>query len=145
MYRMASQLPMLPRHSHPQTSALCQYRERATCHCLWSGTFSHLCLWLDLHYSSQITNPSRRSSRRSFADAPVHLQWMLMCLQGYNCTISYHPGKEMLLADTLSKYASVAAEGIALDTAIHCVHIGTSCKASYQELTCTDPLPMHPC
>ena len=46
----------------------------------------------------------------------------------------------MLLADTLSRYAPVAAEEIALDTAINHVHIGTSHKASYQELTHTDPL-----
>ena len=114
-------------------------RERATCHCIWSRTFSHICLWPNLHHSHGSQAP-QADPAEDLADTPVCLQWMLMCLQGYDCTISYCPGKEMLLADTLSRYAPVAAKGIALDTTIHHVHIGTSCKASYQELTCTDPL-----
>ena len=63
-----------------------------------------------------------------------------MCLQGYDCTISYCQGKEKLLADTLSTYAPAAAEEITLDTVIQHVHIGTSCKTPYQELTHKEPL-----
>ena len=84
--------------------------------------------------------PLEQIQQKTLADAPVHLQQMFICLQGYDCTISYCPVKEMLLADTLSRYAPAAAEEITLDTAIHHVHIGTPCKTSYQELTCTDPL-----
>ena len=54
--------------------------------------------------------------QKTLADAPVCLQQVLMHLQGYDCTISYCPGKKMLLADTLSRYALIAAEEIALDT-----------------------------
>ena len=96
------------------------------CYCLWSRTFSH--------------KPLKKFQQKTLADAPVCLQQMLMHLQGYDCTISYHPGKEMSLADTLSRYAPTAAEEIALYTAIHHVHIGTSCKTPYQELTHTDLL-----
>ena len=84
--------------------------------------------------------PLEQIQQMTLADAPVCLQQMLMHLQGNDCTISYCPGKEMLLADALSRYASGAASGIALDTAIHHAHIGTSRKASYQEPTHMDPL-----
>ena len=88
--------------------------------------------------------PLEQIQQKTLVDAPVHLQQMLMCLQGYDCTILYHPGKEILLADTLSRYATAAAKEIALDTAIHLGHTGTSCKTSYQALTQRPPT-MHPC
>ena len=99
----------------------------------------HTCLWPDFHHSHRSQAPQADPAEDP-CRCPVCLQQMFMCLQGYDCTISYCPGKKMLLADTLSSYAPVAAERITLDTAIHHVHIGTSCKALYQELTCMDPL-----
>ena len=89
--------------------------------------------------------PLKQIQQKTLADVPVCLQQMLMLLQGYDCTISYCPDKEMLLADTLSRYAPAAAKKIALNIAIHHVYIGTSHKTSYQELTHTDPPPMHTC
>ena len=38
--------------------------------------------------------------------APPHLQRMLLCLQKYDYTIVYKPGKEMVLADCLSRFPS---------------------------------------
>ena len=38
--------------------------------------------------------------------APVRLQRMLLWLQQYDMTITYRPGKEMLLADALSRHLS---------------------------------------
>ena len=35
--------------------------------------------------------------------APPRLQRMLLCLQPYDCIIKYKPGKEMVIADTLSR------------------------------------------
>ena len=52
----------------------------------------------------------------------------------------YHPGKEMLLADTLLRYAPLSSNEIELDITIHHVCIGDTCKASLQELTRADPL-----
>ena len=66
---------------------------------------------------------------------------MLLQLQGYDCTILYRPGKEMLLADTLSRYAPLNSNEIELDVTIRHVHIGDTRKTSLQELTRTDPLP----
>ena len=41
-------------------------------------------------------------SRKNLADAPTWLQCMMLCLQGYNLTIHYCPGKEIVIPDTLS-------------------------------------------
>ena len=41
----------------PTEPVLCQYWERATCHCLWSRMFSHICLWLALHHSHRSQAP----------------------------------------------------------------------------------------
>ena len=43
-------------------------------------------------------------SIKNLADAPVHLQRMLLWLQDYDFIIKYHPGEEMVVADTLSRY-----------------------------------------
>ena len=84
--------------------------------------------------------PLEQIQRKTLADTPVHLQQMLLRLQGYDCTIMYHPGKEMLLADTLSRYALLSSSEIELNVTIHHVCIGDTPKASLQELTRTDLL-----
>ena len=38
--------------------------------------------------------------------APPRLQWMLLCMQKYDYTISYKPGKDMVLADHLGCFLS---------------------------------------
>ena len=84
--------------------------------------------------------PLEQIQQKTLADAPARLQWMLLCLQGYDCTIIYRPGKEMLLADTLSRYTPLNSSEIELDVTIRHVYIGNTCKALFQELTWTDPL-----
>ena len=44
-------------------------------------------------------------SMNNLADAPVHLQRMLLQLQDYDFTIKYCPGEETVVADTLSRYS----------------------------------------
>ena len=46
--------------------------------------------------------PLESISRKNLADTPAWLQHMMLCLQGYNFTICYCPGKEMVIPDTLS-------------------------------------------
>ena len=84
--------------------------------------------------------PLEQIQWKTLADAPACLQRMLLHLQGYDCTIVYRPGKEMLLADTLSRYAPLNLSEIELDVIIRHVHLGNTHKALYQELTWTDPL-----
>ena len=46
--------------------------------------------------------PLESISQKSLADTPAQLQCMMLHLQGYDFTICYHPGKEMVIPDTLS-------------------------------------------
>ena len=50
--------------------------------------------------------PLEMIHQKSLASAPPRLQRMLLQLQRYNVTIKYRPGKEMLLADALSRCPS---------------------------------------
>ena len=55
--------------------------------------------------------------------APPHLQCMLLRLQKYDYTIVYRPGKEMVLADHLSRFPSRKKHmPIELHQNIHNVH-----------------------
>ena len=49
--------------------------------------------------------PLESISLKNLADTSAHLQCMLLCLQGYDYTIHYHPGKEMVLPNTLSWFS----------------------------------------
>ena len=46
--------------------------------------------------------PLEMIALKNLVAVPPRLQRMLLRLQTYDCTIKYRPGKEMLLADTLS-------------------------------------------
>ena len=59
--------------------------------------------------------PLEMIHQKSLASAPPRLQRMLLQLQRYNVTIRYRPGKEMLLADALSRCPSRASGEIKLD------------------------------
>ena len=65
---------------------------------------------------------------------------MLLRLQNYDVKITYRPGREMLVADTLSRYAPIPAPDIALDLAIHHVHITLEKKIAFQQSIKEDPL-----
>ena len=54
---------------------------------------------------------------------PKRLQGMLLCLQNYDVKITYRPGKEMVVANTLSRYAPMPVPTTELDLAIHHMHI----------------------
>ena len=77
---------------------------------------------------------------KNLADTPAHLQRMLLRLQNYDLKIKYKPGKEMLLADTLSCYAPQNGSEVAVDIAIHYVHITSEKKLEFQETIQDDPL-----
>ena len=46
--------------------------------------------------------PLESISRKNLADMPVWFQCMMLCLQRYDLTIHYCPGKEMVIPDMLS-------------------------------------------
>ena len=65
---------------------------------------------------------------------------MLLHLQNYDVKITYRPGREMLVVDTLSRYVPMPAPDIALDLAIHHVHIMLEKKIAFQQSIKEDPL-----
>ena len=77
---------------------------------------------------------------KNLADVPAKLQRMLLHLQNYDVKITYRPGREMLVVDTLSGYVPMPALDIALDLAIHHVHIMPEKKIAFQQSIKEDPL-----
>ena len=67
-------------------------------------------------------------SMKNQADTPVHLQRMLLQLQDYDFTIKYHPGEEMVIADTLSRYLPEDKPEILLDISVNHVYIDVEKK-----------------
>ena len=67
-------------------------------------------------------------SMKNLADAPVRLQRMLLQLQDYDFTIKYHPGEEMVVADTLSRYSPEGTPEILLDISVNHVYINAEKK-----------------
>ena len=79
-------------------------------------------------------------SMKNLADAPLHLQRMLLQLQDYDFTIKYHPGEEMAVADTLSRYSPADTPEILLDISVNHVYINAEKKRDYQLAIQDDPL-----
>ena len=67
-------------------------------------------------------------SMKKMADAPVHLQRMLLRLQDYDFKIKYCPGEEMVIADTLLRYSPEDTTEILLDISVSHVYINTKEK-----------------
>ena len=84
--------------------------------------------------------PLEQINLKNLADTPARLQRMLLCLQNYDVKITYHPGREMLVADTLSRYALMPTPEVALDLAIHHMHITPEKKLAFQQSIQDDPL-----
>ena len=59
--------------------------------------------------------PLEMITMKNLANAPQRLQRMLLELQRYDVTIKYRPGKEMQLADALSRCPARASQEIKLD------------------------------
>ena len=77
---------------------------------------------------------------KNLADVPVCQQRMLLWLQDYDLTIKYHPGEEMVIADTLSRYSPEDTPEILLDISVNHVYINAEKKWDYQLAIKDDPL-----
>ena len=93
-------------------------------------------------HSSLRVIPLEKIKPKNLADTPAHLQRMVLRLQNYDLTIRYKPSREMLLADALSHYAPQNGPEVALDIAIHHVHITPKKKLEFQRSIQDDP-PLH--
>ena len=83
--------------------------------------------------------PLESISQKNLADTPACLQCMLLCLQGYNYTIHYCPGKEMALPDTLSQFSPCPGPDILLDIAIHCACLSPERKEAFPQAFVSNP------
>ncbi|GCB68194.1 hypothetical protein scyTo_0000840 [Scyliorhinus torazame] len=60
--------------------------------------------------SRRITGPWFTLSTRTFNDMMRRLQRILLKLRRYDCDLVYTPGKELIIADTLSRSITVPSE-----------------------------------
>ena len=70
---------------------------------------------------------------------PAWPQCMMLHLQGYDFTICYHPGKEMVVPDMLSQFSPRPGPNLPLDIAIHHAHIMPNCKEAFQQAFVNNP------
>ena len=84
--------------------------------------------------------PLEMIHQKSLASAPPRLQWMLLQLQRYDVTIRYRPGKEILLADTLSRCPSQASGEIKLDMRVDYIAFRKTWIAKLKDTTREDPI-----
>ena len=79
--------------------------------------------------------PLEMIHQKSLASALPRLQHMLLQLQQYDVTIRYRPGKEMLLADALSRCPSRASEENKLDMRVNYIAFSKTWIAKLKDTT----------
>ena len=65
--------------------------------------------------------PLEMIHKKSLASTPPRLQRELLRLQHYDVSIKYRPGKEMVLADSLSRLSPIPDKEIHLEQSIYAV------------------------
>ena len=84
--------------------------------------------------------PLEMIALKKLVAAPPRLQRMLLRLQPFDCNIKYEPGKEMLLADALSRLPSPANTTIELDMRIDHHGFTTNWIRQIEAETSTNPI-----
>ena len=77
---------------------------------------------------------------KNLANAPPRLQRMLLELQRYDVTIKYQPGKEMQLADALSRCPARASQEIKLDMRVDYIAFTKPWIEKMKDSTQRDPI-----
>ena len=77
---------------------------------------------------------------KTMHNMPPHLQRMLPQLQKYDMKIEYKPGREMLLADTLSGCPARYSQEIKLDLRVDYIAFTSAWIETLRETTCEDPV-----
>ena len=83
--------------------------------------------------------PLESISRKNLADTLAWLQGMMLHLQGYDFTICYCPGKEMVMPDMLSQFSPQPGPDLPLDITTHHAHIMPDCKEDFQQAFVNNP------
>ena len=84
--------------------------------------------------------PLEMIAMKNLANAPPHLQRMLLELQRYDVTIKYRPGKEMQLADALSCCPARASQEIKLDMRVDYIAFTKPWIEKLKDSTQRDPI-----
>ena len=90
-------------------------------------------------WSNQDHKPLESISRKSLADTPAWQQCMMLHLQGYDLTICYCPGKEMVIPDTISWFSPQSGPELPLNITIHHARIMPDSKEAFQQAFVNDP------
>ena len=84
--------------------------------------------------------PLEMIAMKNLANAPPHLQRMLLELQRYDVTIKYQPGKEMQLANALSHCPARASQEIKLDMLVDYIAFTKPWIEKLKDSTQRDPI-----
>ena len=84
--------------------------------------------------------PLEMIAMKNLANAPPHLQRMLLELQRYDVTIKHRPGKEMQLADALSHCPARASQEIKLDMRVDYIAFTKPWIEKLKDSTQRDPI-----
>ncbi|KAL8607946.1 hypothetical protein ACOMHN_005501 [Nucella lapillus] len=82
--------------------------------------------------------PLEQIHKKSLASTSPRLQRMMLRLQQYDIQIQYRPGREMTLADSLSRLNPRPDESISLEQAVYAVQFSTSRLEELQQKTDAD-------
>ena len=82
--------------------------------------------------------PLENIQHKSLANTPPRLQRMMLRLQPYDFQIIYKPGREMILADALSRLNPTLGKQIELDSTIYTVQFSTDKVNELREKTKQD-------
>ena len=83
--------------------------------------------------------PLEQIQLKNISQAPPRLQRMLLRIQPYEMRIKYRPGKELLLADTLSRLNPKPGDTIELEKTIHSIRWSDQKTEELRKLTKEDP------
>lgn len=83
--------------------------------------------------------PLEQIQKKSLASTPPRLQRMMLRLQKYDVNIVYRPGKEMVLADMLSRFNPTAGPEIDVEKSVFAVQFSSDRLQQLKDETCKDP------
>ena len=88
---------------------LCPNNEGTVGNCVWMYQISLVCLWQE---SKRSDRPQALEAlfKKPLFQAPQRLQRMMLRLQRYDLQVEYEPGKNLFIADTLSRAPEVSNE-----------------------------------
>ena len=124
---------------HQNQMLICQHWEREMLAAVFGVERFHTYVYGQSFTIKSDHKPLESISKKNLADTPTWLQCMMLCLQGYDFTICYCPGQEMVIPDTLSWFSPQPGPDLPLHIAIHHACITPDCKEAFQQAFVNDP------